>query len=165
MFLAHDLLGSSPEGSDGRRGFSLPELLVVLAILGLSIALVVPLVSHEVRRARIRGAVPQFVADLRVARTIAVSTRQTVNVQVVTDPGNEYVYQDARGKQWRIVLPEGIRILSSSPSPIAFRKDGSVPPNGSMTVFEATVPGRGVEHWTVRTSYLGISGASREDAP
>jgi prepilin-type N-terminal cleavage/methylation domain-containing protein len=137
-------------------GFSLPELLVVLTIVGLSVGVAVPLVSHQVRMLRIRGAAAQFAADLRAARMIAVARRETVDVQVDIDPVNVYSFPGVRGDTRRMTMPEGIRIVSCTPSRIRFRPDGSVPPPEVVTVFEARTSGGWIQRWTIKTGLLGV---------
>lgn len=145
----------------GRRGFSLPELLVVLAILGLAVMVAVPLVSHQLRSATIRAAAGQFAADLKAIRMIAVSHRRTVNVPWVTvtvalHPDNYYSYTDVRGQLHRIDMPGGIRIVSSTPNlTIQFEPNGSVR-GGNTTIFEAGFSTDLLERWTVTTSELGV---------
>ncbi len=84
---------------------------------------------------------------------IAVSTHGRVNVRVDVDPANAYEYTDVHRRARRVVLPEGVRITSSSA--IVFRPDGSAE-NDAVTVFEADAAGTGVERWVVTTSVLGI---------
>ncbi len=152
-----------------RRGFSLPELLVVLAIVGLSVAVAVPLVSHELHMVRMRTAADQFASDLRAARMIAVSTRgrvgdrgEPVSVQVFVEPENFYTYPDARGQPRRVEMPQGVHIVSS-PSSIVFGMNGSIAAE-AVTIFEAGTSD-GTDRWTVTTSRLGIPRTTREHVP
>lgn len=143
-----------------RRGFSLPELLVVLAVLGLAVVVAVPLVANQVRLVQVRSAADQLAANLRAARTIAVSIRRPVDVRVDVDPDNRYTFPDARGRTRIVRLPEGIRI-SSSTSPISFRPDGSLP-GGAVTVLETVARDGMWERWVVRTGLLGVPRTTHE---
>jgi prepilin-type N-terminal cleavage/methylation domain-containing protein len=134
-------------------GFSLVELLVVLAVLGLSVAVAIPLVSNQIRMAAIRSTAAEFASDLRAARMLAVSGHEPVDVYVDADPANEYHYT-ARGRERRVKLPDGVRIVSSD-SRIVFRSDGSVQ-GGAVTLFEAHGAGGGVERWRVEVNALGL---------
>lgn len=136
-------------------GFSITELLVVLAIIGLTVAVTVPLVSNQVRMAAIRSAAAEFTSNLRAARMIAVSGHRTIDVRVDADPANSYTYKDVRGVDRQIALPDGIRIVSCTPATIRFRPDGSVP-GGAVTIFEARGVSGAAERWTVETNDLGI---------
>jgi general secretion pathway protein H len=67
------------------RGFTLLELMVVLALLGMAYALVPPLFATGVSGVELKGAARQLASGLRKARSHAISTRQeavlTVDVQ------------------------------------------------------------------------------------
>jgi len=137
------------------RGFSIAELLVVLAIIGLSVAIAIPLVSNQIRRAAIRSTASEFASDLRAARMLAVSGRETVDVYVDADPANAYRYTGPHGgRQRRITLPDGVRIVATDPK-ITFRSDGSVPA-GTVTLFEARGADGAIERWRVDVNILGI---------
>jgi prepilin-type N-terminal cleavage/methylation domain-containing protein len=142
------------------RGFSLSELLTVVAIAGLVVAVSVPLVAQNVRQAKIRGAADQFTMSLRAARMIAVSKRATVGVTVADDPVNSYSFPDTRGTTRTVAMPDGVRIVSSD-SPIAFTPNGSLSAS-TTTVLEADLTDGAMERWTVTTSVLGTPSVSRE---
>jgi prepilin-type N-terminal cleavage/methylation domain-containing protein len=138
-----------------RNGFSLPEMLVVLAILGLAIAVGIPLVSEQVRLAKIRGAADQFSGDIRAARMIAVSKRATVNLVVYPNPTNRYEIPRTDGTLRSMQLPSGVRITSPvATMTIAFLANGAA--SETTTVFEADVSGGVKERWTVTTSMMGV---------
>lgn len=144
----------------GQGGFSLPELLIVLAIIGLGLTMAIPLVADQMKAASARGAADQFTVDLRAARMIAVTKRMTNNFVIAADPTNTYQYTDRDGTTRTIRMPKGVRISSTSPTTISFRQDGSVSATGT-TVIEIAVGG-GVERWTVTTSSLGMPSATRQ---
>lgn len=64
------------------RGFSLMELVVVLAILAITAAVVAPAVARTVDGVRARAEVGAVAAFLRSAREQAVSRQQAVEVRV-----------------------------------------------------------------------------------
>lgn len=137
------------------RGFTLPELLVVLAIGGLVLGMGIALVSDQVRSASIRGAADQFTVDLRAARMIAVSRQANVDLVVQPDPQNRYTYTRADGVPVSVDLPPQVKILSSSPTTIQFRSNGSVTA-AATTVLEIALSGNVKERWTVTTSPVGV---------
>lgn len=136
-------------------GVTLPELLVVLAIGGLVLSIGIALVSDQVRSANIRGAADQFAVDLRAARMIAVSRQANVNLVVEPDPQNRYSYTRADGAPVAVDLPPQVKIVSSSPTTIQFRSNGSVTA-ASTTVIEISLSGNTKERWTVTTSAVGV---------
>ncbi len=143
-----------------RNGFSLPEMLVVIAILGLAITVGIPLVSEQVRLAKIRGAADQFSGDIRAARMIAVSKRATVNLVVY--PGtSRYEVPRTDGTVRSMQLPSGVRITSPSvDTTIAFLANGAA--SETTTVFEADVSGGVKERWTVTTSMMGVPSTTHQ---
>lgn len=136
-------------------GVTLPELLVVLAIGGIILAVGVALVADQVRSASIRGAADQFAVDLRAARMIAVSNQANVDLVVQADPQNRYAYTRADGAPVNVKLPPQVKIVSSSPSTIQFRSNGSVTA-AATTVIEISLSGNVKERWTVTTSTVGV---------
>jgi len=132
----------------------------VLAILGLAVVVAVPLVAHQVRLVQIHSAAEQLAANLRAARMVAVSIRRPVNVRVDVDPANEYSFPDVRGRDRRVRLPEGIRIVSST-TPISFLPDGSLS-DVAVTVLESPARDGLLDRWTVTTGILGIARTSHE---
>jgi prepilin-type N-terminal cleavage/methylation domain-containing protein len=144
------------------RGFSLPELLVVLAILGLAIVVGIPLVSEQVRLAKIRGSADQFAIDLKAARMISVSKRAAVNMDVYPTPANRYQYPGTNGLPRSIQLPSGVRIITpTSTTTFAFQPNGSLA-SAATVVFEADVSSGVKERWTITTSVLGISSTTHQ---
>ncbi len=142
--------------SKGARGFSLPELLVALAIAGLLIAVAVPLVADTMRSAKVRSAADQMAMDLRAARMIAVSKRISVPFTINPDPTNTYSYTDAHGVLRTVIMPTGVRIASASPSTVTFQTNGAL--SSAATAVVQLPLGSGVtERWTVRTNTLGVS--------
>lgn len=70
------------------RGFSLLELLIVIAILGLVVALVTPSMMRIIRRGRLQNAASQFGTSLLRARLQAVKRGNNVGLCVTNDTGN-----------------------------------------------------------------------------
>ncbi len=144
-------------------GITLPELLVVVAIIGLALTVAVPLIQDAVRSARVRAATDEFVINLMAARMLAVTRQTDIDVVVSPHPDDFYEYPGRDGRLRRFTLPEGIRIVSST-SPISFRANGMVD-GGATTRFEARVDTRTVEQWEIRTSLLGIATVTRRSEP
>jgi len=80
------------------RGFSLSELLVVVAILGLIALISVPALMQLMPQYRIRSAASELAAGMRFIRQKAMTTR--VPWKVVLDPaGERYAYSRFTGNQ------------------------------------------------------------------
>ena len=71
------------------RGFSLLELIVVLAILALAAGLVAPSISRSTDALRMRTEIAGFSAVLRHAREQAITTRQAH--RVVVEPAEHQI--------------------------------------------------------------------------
>jgi hypothetical protein len=127
-----------------------------MAIIGIAVAIGVPLVHQQVRMAKIRGAADQLAMDIKAARMIAVSTRRDdLELRIHADPSNYYEYDDNKGNTRRIEMPEGVRIVSTD-SPLTFHLNGSLD-NSATTVLEIDISGGLTERWTISTTILGVS--------
>jgi prepilin-type N-terminal cleavage/methylation domain-containing protein len=62
-------------------GFSLIELLVVLAVAGILVAVALPAMIAQRRLSRFSGVTREFVTQLRYARQLAMSERQAITFQ------------------------------------------------------------------------------------
>jgi prepilin-type N-terminal cleavage/methylation domain-containing protein len=154
---------SMPTGSKKmrqKRGFTIAELLVVLAIIGIAVAVGIPLANEQVRQAKVRAAADQLAMDIKAARMIAVSTRDVLDLVVMPQPDNYYEYTDNQGKLRHIDMPTGVRITSSD-SPITFRLNGSLDA-ATTTVIEIDLTVGVIERWTISTNILGVSTTQRE---
>ncbi|HEX5725326.1 MAG TPA: GspH/FimT family pseudopilin [Longimicrobiaceae bacterium] len=65
----------------GRRGFTLAELLVVLALVAVLASVAAPSLSALIARQRLRGALNQLTADLYYARLLAVENGRRVTLR------------------------------------------------------------------------------------
>lgn len=65
-------------------GFTLVELALTLALLGIAVAMAVPAMTQFIDRSRVRGAAEQLIADFRFGRSTAIHSRQykTVHISV-----------------------------------------------------------------------------------
>lgn len=143
-----------------QRGVTLAEMLAVIALMGILVAVAVPLVAEQVRQAKIRGTADEFASTLKAARMLAVSKRAPQDVTVTVDPVNTYMYVDTRDRDRTFVVPEGVRIVSST-TPITFEINGSMNA-AATTVFEASLSDGVTERWTVTTTIAGVPNIVRE---
>jgi prepilin-type N-terminal cleavage/methylation domain-containing protein len=75
----------------GQNGFTLLELVVVLALLALLLGLVLPGLQHNIARERDRANLRQLTATLRLARSRAATTRQRVRLFVNPETGKYWL--------------------------------------------------------------------------
>ena len=140
----------------GSRGFSLPELLVVLAIIGIAAVITWPLVSEQVRQTKARAAGDQLSMDLRAARMIAISRRTPWTVTLDADAAR-YTYTDGRGVVRRVQLPSGVRVISpAGVSTVTFLINGSIAA-ATSTVLEVDLSEGVRERVTVEVSVAGVT--------
>jgi general secretion pathway protein H len=97
---------SSPHPRSGRRGFTLVELLVVLAIAGLMLSLTPPLISAALPGVELKAAARRTAGALRVTRELAISSGQDQAWLVNIESNSYRVAED--GRQGR--LPGGIEL-------------------------------------------------------
>jgi general secretion pathway protein H len=88
------------------RGFSLIELILVLAIMGMLAAVVIPSLPGALESARLKGSAGDVRAMLTLARTLAVSEARSRSVVFDLGSGEFGVDGDTR----KGLLPEGIRL-------------------------------------------------------
>jgi type II secretion system protein H len=90
------------------RGFSLFEILLVLAIAGLLAAVAIPSLPGALEAARLRGSAGEVRAMLTLARTQAISESKHRSVTFDLESGEYGIVGDSRKR----VLPEGIRLAA-----------------------------------------------------
>lgn len=142
----------------GARGFSLLELLLVVAIAGLLAVVVLPSLPGTLESARLRGSAGEVRATFTLARTLAVS--ESRNRSVTFDLGSGEYGIDGDARKW--LLPEKIRLASVRLGD-ATAERGVVRvrfyPDGSADEAEVEVASRGGGKLQVRVDPLtGIAG-------
>jgi general secretion pathway protein H len=109
-------------GRRGEAGFTLTELLVVLAIIGLLVAAIPVLLRSAIPGTQALAAARSLANDLRLARGLAIARGATISVTF--DPARQ-VYAVAPGGDVH-VLPNHIRFaLAQRGTAIGFYPDGS----------------------------------------
>jgi len=136
-------------------GFSLPELLAVMALLGIAIAIGIPIVNEQVRIAEVRATADELALHLRAARMIAVTQRKTIIFTVNVDPDNSFSYEGNDGKLKTISAPERVKISDASDRSILFKRNGSVDAASSV-ILESVISGAR-ERWTATVNTVGLA--------
>jgi len=145
--------------ASGPKGLSLPELLLVVSIIGLGVAASIPIISETVRSARTRAVADEFAVALRAVRMIAVTTRADAALEIVGD--NAYRYEDVYGRVRNYTLPEGVRIDSTTAPAIIFRPNGSVFNGAQQVVLHSAWGGDLRETWTFDINTIGVPRVTR----
>ncbi len=141
--------------SSRQSGYSLSELLVVVAIIGVMSLVAVPSFVSMMQASRMKSALRQLTSDLRGARAQAVTQYRWVKVQLDTGvmPGRYSIQQSADlGTTWGVethkTLIEPISIDSTTfpdgddaddlPE-IVFRNNGTILMTGGVTSREIVI--------------------------
>ena len=142
------------------KGFSLSELLAVVALIGIAIAIGIPIVNEQVRIAEVRAVADDLALHLRAARTIAVTKHATIPFTIYVDPDNKFTYEGSDGLDKEIKMPGRVRIAPASSRLINFKRNGSVDAASSI-ILESDVSGAR-EVWTATVSASGLTRLSHE---
>jgi type IV fimbrial biogenesis protein FimT len=113
-----------------RRGVTLIEMLVAIALVGIVLGLSAPAFSDMIARQRVRSYTDGLVTDIAFARSEAVSRKQAVRIALgSTDSGNCYtIYVSSGGncsctscpvdatelKTVRVPRSDGVRVVPAS---------------------------------------------------
>lgn len=124
-----------------RRGFTLLEALIALALLGVLAAIGVPTAQRQIERWRIAAAARQVVMDLKVARGRAIIGGAAHRLRFAV-PGDSYRLERQRpGGAYAAVgpstpLPDGVRVVdcTAAGDGIGFRPRGHAITFGTVTL-------------------------------
>lgn len=159
------------------RGYSLVEMLVVVAITAVLAALAAPAWSHLQARTAVMGAAQQVMAGLALARRTALATGRSVTLCPTTD-----LHQCSfAGREWMVFINEpggslsrreaGETVLRRWPLPARVRTGGTrdhvwyLPQTraAATTTFEFCHPGRAALRSQVVVSQTGRPRLSSAD--
>lgn len=73
-----------------QAGFTLPELLITIAILSILMAMAVPSLQDVIDRKRVQGATEGLYADMQFAKSEAV--KRGISMRIVTTSGSPWSY-------------------------------------------------------------------------
>jgi len=139
----------------GRQaGFSLAEMLAVLALIGIVLAIGIPVVNEQLRIAEARGAADDMAVHLRAARMMAVTKHRDIDVTVNIAPTNSFSYEGPDGSTREIKMPGRVSIKSGSTTTITFHSDGSSGSTSTVTIESAV--SSSTERWTLSVNTVGL---------
>ena len=110
------------KASSLRKGFTLIELMIGIAIMALLLALAAPAFSTYSENAKLRGISGSFLASAQTARTEAIRTNQSVQILLTTD--NPVAANAATTNLSASAGSWIVRALSNDPTPVYRFVDG-----------------------------------------
>jgi type II secretion system protein H len=123
-----------------RRGWSLGELLVVAAVIGILAAIAIPLFASYLRSATVRAGAQEMRAGLQQAKQLAIRSRQNICVQAVVT-GYRFLQNTCTGPAIIMAGTDGTgtfrlqnNVTVTSPAPVTFTPLGAAAPAGRYTV-------------------------------
>ncbi len=121
------------------RGFTLIEMLVVVAMGGILAAAAVPSMLNYVQSKTLDGAARVIWGDLQTARIEAVKTNQSVTVDFSNPTAYSFSYTDPSGNThtfWRNLGQDypGVTAQLDAGTNLTFRSTGSGQPGVTRTV-------------------------------
>lgn len=129
----------------GRAGFSLAELLVMMAVVGILFAMAVPFFVSYYQAAVLRSGVQDVITLINQARELAIKQNDTVCVELPTTTQIHYRLSGCAGTVWvgpgtdaagNISLPAGFTMTASA-NPV-FSYLGSALPAATYTLTNTT---------------------------
>jgi general secretion pathway protein H len=119
----------APGAGGAAGGFTLLELIAVLALLGLMLALVLPGLQRTLQRQRARAGLRQLATTLRLARSEAATTHRRERVFLNMKTRRYQLEASGRQGEFPALKPAEARLVWQSPERqqgyIAFYGDGS----------------------------------------
>lgn len=103
------------------KGFSLVELLVVVAILGVMTALVIPKISSSSSASNVKTSAREFLTNVRYTRERAISMVSHYTIKISVKPNGQYIYGIYKGDDSTTTtlengfeFPVGVQVDNSS---------------------------------------------------
>jgi len=147
-----------------QAGFSMAEMLIVVAFIGITVAIGIPLVNEQVRIAEVRSSADDLALHLRAARMIAVAKHKTIVFTVNADPTNTFNYRASDNApiftgdnptMRQFSMPNRVKIATGSDGTINFLPNGAVDFSSSI-ILESQVSNK-LERWTATVNTVGLT--------
>jgi type IV fimbrial biogenesis protein FimT len=144
-----------------RRGFTLIELIITIAVLGVVMIIAAPNLAIWITNTRVRTAASDLYASMIYARSEATKRNDIDGVEIVSNAGgwNTGWRIEAGGtvlRQQEALAPDVMITEANSQTKIIYRRDGRLNPEGgtaAFTVASATNPS--AKSRTVRVDLSG----------
>ncbi len=129
---------AGPQANARDRGFSLPELLVVIALMALFILFGGPAMADAYRSYKVRSAADILATDVRALRYAAVASRasltMTLNDQSHATAPNQYSFTNAKGQAVTRAIEYGVNLETGSAASITFSTGGATGLTSTQTL-------------------------------
>ena len=137
------------------RGFTLPELMIVITILAVMLAAGVPTLAEFVRNQRVKTASFDLLSTLVFARSEAITRNATVKVEPATANtwAAGWTVKDAGGTVLRTLEPTP-NVAIAGPANVEFRGSGRLVTT-TVPTFELTSTGANVTSRCIRVDLSG----------
>ena len=135
-------------------GYSITELLVVLALAAMFITFVGPAFSESYRAYKVRSAALELTDTLRAARQVAVSSRVPASVTIDTSTGS-YTWTDSKGRVRSMTVPSPVQFVTASPSTITFATNGTVSTGVATIALKNVINAQTADQWTLDLNTVG----------
>ena len=118
-------------------GFSLSELLTVVALMALMILFAGPAFSEAFKAYKVRSVANEMTLDLRALRYNAVANRttatMTLNNQSHATAPNQYTFVNSKGTPVTVRLQSGVNLETASAATVSFNNNGSTGVAGNLS--------------------------------
>ncbi len=118
------------------RGFTLVEMLVIIAVLGILVAIAIPTFGVISESAKAKGAAQTLATDLQLAKMRAISQSKRCRILFLSGTSYKFQYYDAAGSVWRDMTGEVVRTFDSCSNPYFHEGVTLTAPAGNEIVFQ-----------------------------
>jgi len=140
-----------------QKGYSLVELLLVLGIMGIFLAVSIPALGQYMRSYSARVGADEFVSHVRLARHLAISRHQPVDVTVNAEDYSlpDWTAGDIASAGTRdFELPRGCTMVSGTGT-VTFRTDGTISTGATTMRLEIALDGEITARYEIAISTAG----------
>jgi type II secretion system protein H len=126
------------EHRQSEEGFTLPEVLIVIVLMGIVFAIASSTWFGIVESREVDSAANQMVSDLRLAHTRATNRLAEHGVRLTDNSSTYQIESPAPAAVETRTLPDDVRVQTTGDTPleIVFKPDGSAAPVGPPITFK-----------------------------